>query len=48
MLQQAKALRRLQGSSAAMRSVASDARKLCLALGWEQGRLDATALLEGK
>lgn len=48
MLQQAKAIRRVQGLSAAMRSVASDARKLCLALGWEQGRLDATALLEGK
>lgn len=48
MLQQAKAIRRVQGVSAVMRSIASDARKLCLALGWEQGRLDATALLEGK
>lgn len=48
MIQQARAIRRVQGVSAAMRSVAQDARKLSLALGWEQGRLDATALIEGK
>ncbi|MBL8909419.1 MAG: hypothetical protein JNM17_01830, partial [Archangium sp.] len=46
MIQQAKAIRKQQGQSAAMRNVALEARKLCLALGWEQGRLDATALVE--
>jgi tetratricopeptide (TPR) repeat protein len=47
LIQQAKAIRKQQGQSAAMRSVALEARKLCIALGWEQGRLDATALVEG-
>ncbi|MFT3706323.1 MAG: protein kinase [Archangium sp.] len=47
MIQQAKAIRKLQGASAAMRNVALEARKICLALGWEQGRADASALVEG-
>ncbi|MFZ5438445.1 MAG: protein kinase domain-containing protein [Myxococcota bacterium] len=45
LLQQAKALRKLQGDSAAMRAVALEARKLSIALSWEQGRLDASALV---
>ncbi|MDP2269613.1 MAG: protein kinase [Archangium sp.] len=45
LLQQAKAIRKQQGDSAAMKSVALEARKLALVLGWEEGRLDATALL---
>lgn len=45
LLQQAKAIRKLQGESAAMRQVALEARKLCVVLGWEQGRLDASAML---
>jgi len=45
LLQQAKAIRKQQGDSAAMKSVAIEARKLALVLGWEEGRLDATALI---
>ncbi len=45
LLQQAKAIRKQQGDSASMKSVALEARKLALLLGWEEGRLDATALL---
>lgn len=45
LLQQAKAIRKQQGDSASMKSVALEARKLALVLGWEEGRLDATALL---
>ncbi len=45
LLQQAKAVRKAQGDSAAMKAVALEARKLCVVLGWEQGRLDAVALL---
>ena len=45
LLQQAKAIRKQQGDSASMKKVALDARKLAIALGWEEGRLDATALL---
>jgi tetratricopeptide (TPR) repeat protein len=47
LIQQAKAIRKVQGQSAAMRNVALEARKICLALGWEQGRADASALVEG-
>ena len=45
LLQQAKAIRKQQGDSASMKSVALEARKLALVLGWEEGRLDASALL---
>ncbi len=45
LLQQAKAIRKQQGDSASMKAVALEARKLALVLGWEEGRLDATALL---
>lgn len=45
MLQQAKALRKLQGDSAVVRGVAQEVRKLAAVLGWEQGRLDASAML---
>lgn len=45
LLQQAKAIRKVQGDSSAMKQVALEARKLSLVLGWEQGRLDAVALL---
>ncbi len=45
LLQQAKAIRKLQGDTAAMKSIALEVRKLALVLGWEQGRLDASALL---
>lgn len=45
LLQQAKAVRKQQGDSAAMKKVALEARKLAVALGWEEGRLDASALL---
>ncbi|MDP1826040.1 MAG: protein kinase [Archangium sp.] len=45
LLQQAKAIRKQQGESASMKSVALEAKKLALVLGWEEGRLDATALL---
>jgi serine/threonine-protein kinase len=45
LLQQAKALRRAQGDSALMKSIASEARKLALVVGWEEGRVDASALL---
>jgi len=45
LLQQAKAIRKQQGDSSAMKQVALEARKLALALGWEEGRLDASALL---
>jgi tetratricopeptide (TPR) repeat protein len=45
LLQQAKAIRKQQGESASMKSVALEARKLAVVLGWEEGRLDATALL---
>ena len=45
LLQQAKAIRKQQGDTAAMKNVASEARKLALVLGWEEGRVDATALL---
>jgi serine/threonine-protein kinase len=46
-LQQARALKKLQGDSAVMKAVANEARKLALALNWEQGRLDAEALAKG-
>jgi tRNA A-37 threonylcarbamoyl transferase component Bud32/tetratricopeptide (TPR) repeat protein len=47
LLQQARALRKQQGDSAAVRGVAQEARKLALVLGWEQGRTDAEALVGG-
>jgi tetratricopeptide (TPR) repeat protein len=45
LLQQAKAIRKVQGDSAQMKAVALEARKLAVVLGWEEGRLDASALL---
>ncbi|MFO0600842.1 MAG: protein kinase [Myxococcaceae bacterium] len=48
LIQQAKAVRKVQGNSAVVRAIGLEARKLSLALGWEQGRLDATAIVEGK
>lgn len=45
LLQQAKAIRKQQGDSAQMKAVALEARKLAVVLGWEEGRLDASALL---
>lgn len=47
LLQQAKALRKLQGDSAVVRGVAQEVRKMAAVLGWEQGRLDASAMLGG-
>ncbi len=47
LLQQAKALRKIQGESAVVRGVAQEVRKLAAVLGWEQGRLDASAMLGG-
>ncbi len=45
LLQQAKALRRVQGDSPVMKGVATEAKKLALVVAWEEGRVDASALL---
>ena len=45
LLQQCKALRKLQGDSTAARAVATEVRKLASIIGWEQGRVEASALL---
>jgi tetratricopeptide (TPR) repeat protein len=44
-LQQARALKKIEPSSADARAAATEARKLAMAVGWEQGRLEAVQLL---
>jgi tetratricopeptide (TPR) repeat protein len=47
LLQLAKAQKKHEPAGTGAKASATDARRLAVALGWEQGRLEATALIEG-
>jgi tetratricopeptide (TPR) repeat protein len=47
LLQLARAQKKLEPNGTSSKATAIDARRLALALGWEQGRLEANALIDG-